>query len=211
MTSIKRGVEDVINHDPAIQKDLARDVINTRALARHLQDKIEEEASLDAIISAIRRYSGEWEEKSSEGLFRNCKINMKNDVVDLSLANTPKVHESLGELPSLVDFSKGEILRFVVAVQRIKIIADAKNLGSIQDVFPEGEVLDVKDGLSEIILSFPEEAEETPGVVSKITNELKLHGINIIELMTSAPELIVVVDENDALKSYRTVSELFGD
>lgn len=77
MTSIRKKVEDFINRDPAIRKDLARDVINVRALARYLRDRIEGEASLDAIISAIRRYSETWEEKDSDELLRDCKISMK--------------------------------------------------------------------------------------------------------------------------------------
>jgi len=211
MANIKKEVEYLINHDPAIRRDLGRNIINQRALARYLKGKVEEGSSLDAIISAIRRYSGEEKvSKATEELVKKCKMSMKNGVVDISIANVPKVHGSLGKLPPRVDFSKGEILRLIAAVQRVKIIADAKNMEDILDVFPEEEVLNVREELSEIILSFPEKVEETPGVISRVTNEFELHGINVVELMSSAPELIVVVDEEDALESYRALSKLLS-
>ncbi len=66
----------------------------------------------------------------------------------------------------------------------------------------------VVSGLAEIIISMSDVAEKTPGIVSTVTTELAMHGINMIEFMSCVPELIIVVDEEDALRSYDSLEKL---
>ena len=59
MTNITFKVWDMINNDPSIKRGLARGITNQRALAKYLLEKKEIDASLDAVITAIRRYHGD--------------------------------------------------------------------------------------------------------------------------------------------------------
>ncbi|PTD93485.1 hypothetical protein C9439_07945 [archaeon SCG-AAA382B04] len=208
MVSVKKEVEDYIDHHAAIRKNLKKQIINKRALARQIKEEIKTEASIDAIISAIRRYPTEKIQIKEKEQPKNFKLSMKDDIFDLSLLNNPKVHKKLGELPSLVDFSRGETLRIIIGVQSIKIIGDNRNLEKINQKFLKKNIDKSKKDLSEITLTFPQQAEETTGIVSEVTTELALNHINIVEVMSSAPELILVVNEKDSLKTYRTLKNL---
>lgn len=53
-----------------------------------------------------------------------------------------------------------------------------------------------------------EVAERTPGIVSTVTTELAMNDINMMEFMSCVPELIIVVDEKDALRSYDAIENL---
>lgn len=219
MTNIRREVERIIEKDAAIKKGLARDIVNIRALARFIQTKIWKEApletkgkaSLDAIISAIRRYPLDERTKKFkrvEELTKNCKLSMKSNIVDICLKNDTDVKRRLGDIFPLVDFSKGEILRIIVALESIKIIADEKNTDKITNKFPCDKVVDATKNLSEIIVSFPREVERTPGVVSTIATELTLNGINLVEIMSATPDLILIIDEKDAVRSYALLQQI---
>lgn len=206
--SVKKKVEEYIDHDAAIKKDLKRNIINKRALARQIKKELNIKTSLDAIISAIRRYPKEKIELHDREINKNFKLSMKNDIFDLSLSNNPNVHEKLGELPSLVDFSRGETLRIIIGVQSIKIIGDNRNLEETQKKFLKKNIQKLRKNLSEITLTFPQKAEETTGIVSRVSSELALNKINIVEVMSSAPELIVVVEEQDSLPAYQALDKL---
>ena len=82
MTNITREVQRFLDHDLSAKRDLARGLINTRALAVYLKKHLGSEGSIDAIISAIRRYeSGEKEEErfsKARALIKNAKISIWN-------------------------------------------------------------------------------------------------------------------------------------
>ncbi len=54
----------------------------------------------------------------------------------------------------------------------------------------------------------PKIAGTTPGIVAAVTSELMIERINLVEFMSCVPELIIVVEEEDALKSYELIQNL---
>ncbi|OKY77260.1 MAG: ACT domain containing protein [Candidatus Methanohalarchaeum thermophilum] len=208
MNNTRRTVEKFIDQDAAIKRDLKRDIINKRALARYIKKKLNITKSIDAVISAIRRYPLDEVEIKDKSFPRDFKLSMKNEIFDLSLSNNPSVHERLSKLPQLIDFSRGETLRIIVGVQSIKVIGDERNLKKINKKFKNENILNQKTNLSEITLTFPKDADERTGIVSRVTNELTLNDINLAEIMSSAPELIIVIKEKDSIKAYKSLTQM---
>ncbi|MBU1976316.1 MAG: hypothetical protein KKG59_07990, partial [Nanoarchaeota archaeon] len=56
MTNITKAVWDILINDISIRKDLARGIVNVRALAKYIRDNYGINSSVDGIISAIRRF-----------------------------------------------------------------------------------------------------------------------------------------------------------
>ncbi|MBI2185187.1 MAG: hypothetical protein HYU39_09550 [Thaumarchaeota archaeon] len=211
MTNISDSVKVVIERDGAIRNDLARGLINIRALARYVQQRVGEEGevtSLDAIISAIRRYPVQESVEVHQRIGRLLqKLTMRNKIVDISIMNDPEIPSALGKIASQIDYSRGETFRIVAGVESIRVVVDEKNLDKLH-VIPKSKVLKVVRNLAEIIVSLSEVAEHTPGVVSTVTTELAMNGINMIEFMSCVPELVLVVEEKDALRSYDLLEKL---
>jgi aspartokinase len=205
-------VRTTIERDGALRNNLARGLINIRALARFIQRAMNEQGqqpSLDAIINAIRRYPV----KESTIAHQNTakllkKLTMKNKIVDVAIINGPEIAAALGKFASQIDYSRGETFRIVSGVESIRVVVDEKNGGKLTETVPKKSVRKIVRNLAEIIVSLSEIAEGTPGVVSTVTTELAIHAINMIEFMSCVPELIIVVDEKDALKSYDALDTL---
>src|SRR3989338_11002525 len=82
--TITKEVWNVINSDLSIQRDIEKGLINHRALARYVLEKYGVKASLEAVISAIRRYEPEpfvSQEKKITNLFKDSLISTKNNMV----------------------------------------------------------------------------------------------------------------------------------
>jgi hypothetical protein len=56
MADLRCRVERFKETDPVIKRGLQRGIINSRALARFIQEEDGEESTLDAILGIIRRY-----------------------------------------------------------------------------------------------------------------------------------------------------------
>lgn len=212
MANVSELVQRTIERDGAIKKDLGRGLINVRALARLIQlsaEEGEEEASLDAIISAIRRYPLKESLASYASIERLLgKLTMKNKIVDVAIFNDSETPAALGRFASQIDYSRGETFRIVAGVESVRVVLDEKNVAKLTGLIPKKSVRKVVSGLAEIIVSMSDAAEKTPGVVSTVTTELTMNGINMIEFMSCVPELIIVVDEEDALRSYESLEKL---
>jgi predicted regulator of amino acid metabolism with ACT domain len=207
-SDLGRAVREFIERDGAIRRDLERGLINIRALARLFLEESGYDASLEAVVSAIRRCEirGGAGRLVKPGRFIT-KLSMRNKIADVALVNHPDVHRSIWQVASKIDFARGEVFRMVAGVQAIRLIMDEKNLNLVERL-PRDKVIKVTRGLAEIIIALPPEAERTPGVVSGITTELALQGINMIEIMSCVPEIVIVVEEADAVRSFEVLDRL---
>ena len=136
------------------------------------------------------------------------KLTMRNKIVDIAISNDPKITAELARFASTIDYSLGETFRLVSGVESIRVVIDEKNFEKMKHIIPKKDIPKVSTGLAEIIVSMSEVADTTPGVVSEVTTELAMNGINMIEFMSCVPELIIVVDEKDALRSYEAIEKL---
>ena len=68
--NIREKVWKFIDTDISIKKDLSRKVVNVRSLAKHILATQKLSTSLDAVISAIRRYSLDTK-KSEDAAYRD--------------------------------------------------------------------------------------------------------------------------------------------
>jgi predicted regulator of amino acid metabolism with ACT domain len=212
MTDSAEIVRKVIESDGAIRSGLSRGLINVRGLAKYVQQQARhdgEEFSLDAIIGAIRRHPIDQSAATHQrigGLLM--KLTMKNKIADVAVLNDPEIPAALGRFAAQVDYGRGETFRIVAGVESIRVVLDEKNLQRMTTMIPKKSVRKIVTDLAEIIISMEDIAETTPGVVSTVTTELAMNGINMIEFMSCVPELIIVVDEKDALRSYASLEKL---
>ena len=203
------AVKTIIERDAVLKNGLARDLINIRALARYIQVEINDGSSLEAIVSTIRRLPVE------EHAIRYQKIgklilslSMKNKIADVAIINDPKIPLAMGKISGEIDYGRGETFRIVAGKDVVKVIIDEKNLSKVTNLIPKQSLRDITENLTEIIVTLDKAAEKIPGVLAAVANEIAICGINIVEFLTCVPELILVIDEKDGLKSYETLQRL---
>ncbi len=163
-------------------------------------------------VSLVKRYPAEEGVAKRKGMSRFIsKLMMKNKIVDVVILNSPYATAALAKFGGEIDYARGETLHMISAIETVGVVIDAKNQTKLLSMVPKKNVLQVKGNLSEIIISFSEEALKVPGVAAAITTELAANGINIVELITSTRTAIVVVESKDAMKGYQSVETLASD
>ncbi|MDP2907503.1 MAG: hypothetical protein Q8O03_06185, partial [Nanoarchaeota archaeon] len=213
MTNITQTIWNLISQDPSVQKNLQKNLINIRALAKHLINQHGLKASIDSVISAIRRYptSKNFKENVSElkEVFVGANIATKNNLACMVLRNQSDIQKYLSEITKLTDFEKRETLRMIKGKNNLKVITDMVSIQKLKNIFPKEENIEVKENLSEIrILTQDIKADKTKGVAARISNELLTNDININELIFCVPEIIVYVEQKDLLKAHESILQL---
>ena len=213
MTNITRAVHRMLDHDAAIRKDLARKVINKRALAAYVQEHLRIKTDVNAIISAIRRY--EAESKGDEGLFagaagliKNAKISTKTNIAIIGLSKDPDVQEILPRLFSVISYGRGEVIRIIQADESIKVIVDEKNVAKVTGMVKKSSLLKVTKNVGELNMRLTRFSAKVPGVLAILDTELANNNISIMETCSCVPEVLWFFEQKDLLKAHQTFMEL---
>lgn len=210
--NISDQIKTFLDNDFIIRKCLFKNIISLRALSRHIIKRLDlKEKNLDAVISAIRRYKRIEKEESNDKLrriFSEIKVITRSNIVDIRVQKNKRSAENISKINSIVDIEKGEIIRFIQAEQSITIIIDEKNLDKFYSIFSKTDCISIDKKLIEINLQFTEEAQDIKGIVSLVTSSLNAEGVNIVEIMSSAPELLIIIKKEELLKTLNVVNTL---
>ena len=212
MTNIAEQVKVFLNNDFIIRKCLFRNIISLRALSRYIIKSLGlEEKNLDAVMSAIRRYKREERMKTEielKKIFSKIAVKTRSNIVDICVKKNKKVLENLNKINSIVDIEKGEVIRIIQSEEGVRIIIDEKNLDKFFNYFSKNDCTSIEKNLTEINLHFPIESSKTKGIISLISSSFNAEDINIIEIMTGAPELLIFIKKDDLLKALNVINNL---
>lgn len=210
--NIAERVNAFLDNDFVIRRCLSKSIISLRALSRLLIKELNlKEGNLDAIISAIRRYKKIGKEESGEKLkklFSKLSVKTRSNVMDITLQKNKRSVENISKLNSIVDIEKGEIIIAIQSEQSITIIIDEKNLEKLQNISSKSDFISVDKKLVEINLQFPEESRSAKNIIAIVSSSFSAEGINIVEIMSSAPELIIIINKEDIVKALNVIEKL---
>ena len=212
MTNIAEQVKVFLDNDFIIRKCLFRNIISLRALSRYIIKTLSlEEKNLDAVMSATRRYKKEKREKTEtelKKLFSKVAIKTRSNIVDICLKKSKRILEQLNKINSIVDIEKGEVIRIIQAEESIRIILDEKNLDKFFSYISKTDCTSIEKNMTEINLHFTIEAAKTKGIISLISSSLNAEDINIVEIISCAPELLIFIRKDDLLKALNVIDNL---
>jgi len=176
------------------------------------KEKFNNKASIEAILSAIRRYDFDRSEpiwRTARSIIANTySISTKRKLASISITNDLDNQNLLSKVISIVNFKKGECLKIIQADTAITIIFNENKLEEITAIFPKHKIIRMDRNLAEINFHFPEESKKTPGILAAVSNEFMLNGVNIIDCMSCSTEGIWIIEEKDIRKSHDVIEKL---
>jgi hypothetical protein len=210
--SITKRVWSLIDEDPSFRKDLARGVINVSGLAEYLRKAYKLDGSLDAVVSAIRRYERSGEVVNLDAAVRkaltDAVVSTKNRVSAVRLKNSSNLYKHLAEVMKDPEFYKSEIFRLIKSRNETLVMIDSESLSRAKDLFPDANVASVTPGLAELTLSLTTSGWAAKGVMARLANEIANYGVNIIAVISAEPRISLFVKEEDLAKAHEAVLSL---
>lgn len=212
MENNRRSIERIIETDPVIKKGLQRGIINSRALARYIQESDGINSSFDAILGTIRRYPLEGREPlPSIGVFKDCSLALRSKIGDLILELDSDTMKRIVEFAGSLRTLRGENLRILVGLKSMRVIAEQKAIAQLRETLGDHKIIKYNTNLVEISVLLSPEAEKTNGIIARITTEIALHDVCIWGSVCVLPEFIVLVEEKDASRAHEALQNLIRD
>lgn len=215
MTNSTHEVWNFLDTEPSIKKELGRGIVNTMALAKYIMKSKKLDCSVDAVISAIRRYSDEkkfdLKFDNVEQIIKSSRISTKNKIALIAMKRDPYIIELLPKVFPMIELTRGDVMRLSEGKESIKLLVDEKNMQKVVGIFPKDKILGVRNNLSELSIHFGPGSGEAVGVLAAIMNELAVNNIRIIESIGCLPEFMIFVDTKDILKTHEIMIKLSED
>jgi signal recognition particle subunit SEC65 len=211
MSQIEYRFRQFLSRNPELETCYQEGLINRRSLARYLiKHKIAEKGQLEAVIAMLRRFEFS-RVTHPKDMFPKTKINIKDRIVILDFQKEKELIQKLERLIERTNYDRGDTLKIVVGSASVKVFLDQENETKVKDLTEKFTLSGRLSDISEISMMFPDEAIRERGILSTVTRELAVNDINISELLTATPELLIYLKENHVLKAYDILKRLQKD
>jgi len=207
-TNINRQIWNIISKDIAIQKCIKNDIVNNRALAKFLIKEYNLSFSLDAVLSAVRRYVGEEFEEHAEEVEKAL-----GKMIILTKSNVASINLKSGAFTNIAnDFLTKQILKANFRMSKtkeiIKLIVNQKEIEKKLQAFDPNYIISIENNLCEIRIMLEKDATYIRGFISRITSELALHNVNMHDIIVGVPEILIYVEEKDLVTAQKCLMEM---
>ncbi len=207
--SVERMVFDIVASDLAMKEALHYNYANLSALARILQDMIEEKfgkrASITAIVSALKRAR----RKIDSGLEDIYPVLAKSSVsVKTNVAKVSFSSHSVGLALKLLQRFEENFIHLSKSLKSITLIFDEAVYSQIVKAAKSAGVFEMKRGLAAITVHSPREIVETPGCINMIYGTLVKADVNIEDTTSCYTDTIIVVDMKDVERAFASLTDL---
>jgi len=209
MSQIEQDFRVFLSKNPEIENCYQQGLINRRSLARFLiENKIAKPNQTDAVIAMLRRFNFKNIKHEKSDLFKDIKINIKDNILILDFEKDKELIKKLSTLITNTNYEKGHTLKIVVGSSTVKIFIDKENKDLVTNIISNFKLNEEHKNISELSIIFPKNAIKTKGLLSTITKQLALNNIIISELLTASPELLIYIKEEHVLKAYEIIKRL---
>jgi len=202
-------LQNFFTKNPDIRGARNKGLVNRRALAKYIIEKEQLDINrYEALVTALRRFEVEPVPEETLRALKEINVSTKDKIAVVYLEKTEEVLRNVIKLMKVVDFNKNETLKFVQGSMSFKVFVDEHNVNKVKELFTKKDIIKTYQGVSELNLVFPKNAPQIRGIISYTTTELTMNKVNIVEIITGDPELIIYVKEQDLIVAYRALKRL---
>jgi aspartokinase len=184
--SVAQLVRETIQMRPSLLDALNMKIVNYSALARILQEELDE-GSIEAVKAAVIRVS---DEISSDRKLR------EEAVQSILKESKVRLQDKIAVVISPLKLDISHIVTAHLTDQYVYVVDQTTMKGELKDP------VKVQSNLVALILLSPPRVETTPGFVAFITQLLASRNINIVEFISCSTNTIIILDGQDALKAF---------
>lgn len=216
MNTVGKITEDIINRSPFLRESLTDNLVNVSALARKIKPEIEDllnkEVKEGAIIMAIKRMNPSYYAKI------NLKIQhfmstlgdfmVRSDLEDFTYENSATLNKHQSEMMRILGEQEDYFYTFCHGVGESTIITSSSIAPQLKEVFSKEKLKSHSTNLASITIKLPDNNTEISGVYYIFLKHLAWDGINIVEMVSTANEFTVVVEDKDVDAAFSVLLRL---
>jgi len=212
MNRISDALESIVSNNPLLQFGITHQLFNLSQLSKYLNPQIvartKKEVKDSALLMALSRYQrSEQKKRKGSEAFVVKKLSVNSGLAIATFSKTPEIHRAINEFYRKVQSAQG-FFTLSEGVTQITAIFDAEHLALRKKLIREKAIREYSD-VGSLSVRFDDRYLETPGFLYLVLQQLYLQNLNILELTSTATELILFLKEEDVRLAFDTLYQRF--
>ncbi len=216
MLTIAQLVDNIMKEHPFLEEVIAEGLLNLSAMSRNIQPEIESalgrEVKEGAILMALKRYTSHLDVsiniKLKNSLAQLGEITVRSKLSDYTYKNSDGIVEKQKSLLKLIEDKREAFYTFSQGIYETTMVISSSMCGQLENLFVNEKLVSKIENLSSVTLRLPENNVMMTGLYYLILKRIAWEKINILELISTTNEFTIVVDEQDAAKTFNVLKQL---
>ena len=213
MVTVSHIVEKMVKENPSLEIALAKDLISYSKLARNIREKVEKELGKKvndpAIIVALKRLKEKSEHLyERKRVFYGKELNTTSNLMEITIGKSSQLPFIMKKIYEFSELEDGCILNAIHGNNQTTLVFSERMEPKIRTLLKDEKTLSEIKSLAQLSIRFDEKMFETPGFIVFVLKELSWNNINIIEIVSTYTELIVVIRKEELMKAYGIVQKM---
>ncbi len=201
MKKISEIVEEIIENDDLVKAVAARGILNNRAYARTIQDRVEEKAfkdvKLGSITTAVSRYFDDIELIKIPPQEDIKQISVHTQLAGLTYERSDELSIAISEIYKNLEMKLKTYITVTQGINEVTIIAEQEVINTFKEKLSKySTIYDISDIVG-ITVKFGLKYMKIPNMFYALIRKLAFRNINIIEIVSTATELTFILDKKD--------------
>lgn len=214
VTSLADAVKEEINSLPHVKTTLSEGIVNYSALARKLlpflKDRLSREVNEESAVVAIKRYADDLTVATPNNdfltVFANAELTLQDNMVYTHLRKNDHVTSRLEKLFVSHDWKIGEMRILIQGADQVMLIAKKSRVDEVLHQLEDEKLFSI-EGVSMLSFRMSRESYAVYGIIAEVARLMAQKAISI-EMVTTPPDLHLLVYEKDAERAYSALKSL---
>lgn len=213
MLKITDAVLDLIAHNSFLQLGLSHRLLNITQLAKFLHPLVEARVKKDVQASAIamalsrKQRELEFDNLEPESPFKVDNISVHSDLYAVTYAKSKDIHRVVNTIYNRIQ-SRGGYITITEGVNEITMIVESAFSAYIADTVDDSPVSE-HESVASVGIKFNVRYLNIPGFFFRVFQQLYFQKVNLLEIASTATELILYIDQKDVRLAFDTLYNCF--
>jgi hypothetical protein len=213
MLKITDAILDIISHNSFLQMGLSHRLLNITQVAKFLRPLVEarvkKEVQSSAIAMALSRKQRELESEQVEkdSPFKADNIIVHSDLYAVTYAKSKDIHLVVNAIYNKIQ-GRGSYITITEGVNEITMIVESAYASYIAETVVDTPVSE-HDSVASVGIKFNVRYLNIPGFFFRVFQQLYFQKINLLEIASTATELILYIDQRDVRLAFDTLYNCF--
>lgn len=209
MITIASAVEQIVQGSPVLEEGLASGILNLSAVARTIRPQVEalshKRVAAGAVVMALSRLAPRLGGKAADArkLARYIRdVTVRSNITEFTFQNSATVMACQRRLLAEVQGQVDPFVTFTQGVHETTVMVHRDLEPAVERVFAKEKRIARLTRLAAVGIHHTAKVVDTPGVYYAILKQLMWGNINVVELVSTYTELIIVLETQDVDRAF---------
>ncbi len=208
MITVSGAVSQIVKDKPFIEEALSQGLINLSALARLILPEVKRLTYKDvkegAVLMALKRQPKTIKSASrvKSVLGKSGNLIVRSNLSEFTVSNVDFSVEKHHKIIEEIEKTRKYFLTVTQGSFETTVIVASELIEIVETILGRDRIIFKLDGLSSIAINLPGKTVLTPGAYYSILKILAWEGINIVEVVSTFSEFIIILEEKEVSRAF---------